>query len=243
MAAPTYTYRQQHRPFPSSSNTLTIDGSPLHTRLGLDMITSINNLAYRMPFVGYAQSYNTYPLHTKTAIHAENVNTTVAAEWFAAQLPTVFPRTSGRFCWTLGLLLQDGSDVAPGDSVQSLDAVSIYVSHSPYSDIMCIPDSFDGMQPSFYRAFDRTKVGSPYGVSTKLIGSTFTSGDAAVYVLVDNSDGTPCSSLPLVDTVTDGGLADRNLIITTTAHETMPAVSGTLLVTVQDFTWWLLPVA
>lgn len=242
MAAPTYTFRQQHRPYPSSGDKLTEDGSPLHTRLGLDMITSINNLSYRQPFVGYAQSYNTYPLHTLTGIQAQNVNTSVAAEWFAAQLPTVFPRDSGRFCWTLGLILENGTDVSTGDSIQSLDSVSIYVSHSPYSDVMCTPDSTDGMLATAYRAFDRTKVGAPYGVSTKLMGSNYTSGDAPAYLLVDNSSGTPCANLPLVDTVTDGGLADRNLIVTTTAHETLYSGTGTLLVRVMDFTWWLLPV-
>ncbi len=105
---------------------------------------------------------------------------------------------------------------------------------------MCTPDVTYGMTPSAYRAFDNTKLGSPYGTSALAVGTSYVNGDPAVYLLVDNSAGTVPPFLPF-QSLTPGGLSRANLVLTTTAHRSVGATINTLTILVRDFSWWILP--
>ena len=221
----TYTYSQQHRPFPTSGNALTEDGSPLHSRLGVDMMTSVNNLNYSMPFAGFAMS--PYPGGSLVAAIPTvlSVNTCISStEWLAAQLPTVLPKEMGRFCWTMGLYLFNATDSA---NTVELDDVTVYLSPSPYSG-------------SNLASFDATKLGSPYTSSVAGSGFSISTVDPVTYVFLDMSAGT-AATIPAVTSYTSGGLARMNLVVTTTAHRTSGGAASTLDVGIADFNWWILP--
>ncbi len=238
MSAITYTFSEQHRPFPTSGNALTEDGSPLHSRLGIDTMLSINNLAYSMPFAGFALSYDTYNSNPPGITASNSCSTT--NETFCGQLPTVIPQGAGRFCWTLGMYVSNTTDVTPGTNIATLDSATVYLSPQPYSDVMCVPDVTNGMIPSLYRAFDTTKLGTPYGTSTGTCGVSLTNGAAQIYTLIDNSAGTAPPFLPFLS-LTDGGLAKVNLVVTTTAHRTSGSDTSVITIVVEDFSWWILP--
>jgi hypothetical protein len=230
----TYTYSEQHRPFPTSGNTLTVDGSPLHSRLGIDAMLSVNNLAYSMPFVGFAQAYSTV---LGEAVVAANYAGAASEEWFAAQLPTVLPHDgTGRFCWTLGVSVVDISD-NPGHTTR-IDALNVYLSATPYLDIMSVQNVAD-ITPSSYRIFSTAYLNGPYTKTTVTTAIDATEGAAEFYTLIDNSAGTAGTLLPF-QAVTDGGLTRLNLIVTSTAHRTAGVGTGTQIY-LHDFTWWIQP--
>lgn len=231
-----FTRDQQHRPFASSGNKLTEDGSPLHSRVGIDMMTSINNMALAMPFAGFVHAYST--VNAMQVAAQNNVSSGTPEEWFAAQLPTVFPHDAiGRFCWTLGLQLQDQMDAA---GTIDLDAVTIYLSRTPYLDVMCVPTAGPSyITPTSYAKFKPSALEGPAGVSSIATALSMTHGNPDAYYLIDNSAGTTGTLLPF-QALTEGGLSPVHLVVTTTAHQASGSGVG-LGINLMDFTWWIEP--
>lgn len=238
----TFTYSEQHRPFPATGNTLARDGSPLHSRLGIDMMLSTNNLRYSMPFVGYAHDYMLYG-HAVTTISAElgvsDPLSPTQSEWFMAQLPTVLPTDAKRFCWTMGIYFANTTDDTSTDV--EVDYVTVYLAGAPYTDRVAKPSGPDGIVPDLSAtAFDVSKIASSYGVSQVAAAIALpTLAAADGYYLIDNSAGTIGTFLPS-SAVTDGGLSSVNLIVSGTGHVTS-GTAGYIRAGIADFTWWVLP--
>jgi len=244
---PSYTRTVQHSPFPTSGSTGTTDGAPLSSRYGIDLMYGVNNFAYTYPWVGFVQSHNTlYPpnshdsLFGGTVIGVYAINSpvsTTAKEAFAAQIPTVLPVDGVRFCWTIGL-----TAVAQSDTGKSsvLDSVSVYIAPSPYKDTFYDYDGTDLIiSPTTSTDWDATKIGAPYSVSTKAVGTTVADGASSGYILVDNSAGDTGNWLPFKK-ATPGGLVQAHIIVTTSAH-TLTSTDGYLELALQDFSFWVLP--
>ncbi len=213
------TFTNQHSPFPSSGNTGTTDGAPLSTRYGKDLMLGCNNLAYTYPWAGFVQS-PTVSSGQAFGLFAENFGEDVDEEYFAAQLPTVLPTDGVRFCFTLGL------EVEPSGGVEDaiLESITLYLCQSTY-------------KYGNADVFDPANLRSPYFAINVPVNLTVTTGNRT-YALVDHSAGTTGAWLPPCPPTT-GGLAQTNLIITTTGH--MDELEPHVYIYLRDFTWWVLP--
>ncbi len=206
------TLTSQHSPFPSSGNTLTRDGSPLHTRLGKDLMLGCNNLGYTFPFVGSAFKAG--------GVYSENFGEATDEEYLSAQVPTVLPSDGFRFCFTLGLTAETSGGIEDAE----LTSIKLYLSGAPYT----------GVDEA---VFDPTAMGSPYSEIEVAVGVTVASG-VPQYVFVDHSAGTAGNWLPFKGTTT-GGLVNANLIVTSVGH--MDELEPYLTIYLNDFTWWIAP--
>lgn len=230
------TFNFQTCVFPSAGTEMSSDGAPLSSRIGIDLITGVNNLTYVMPFAGYVQSFGTglTASHKWEPMTGVDGNLEVAfanGEYFMAQLPTVLPKVSAaRFCWTLGIY------PLPADGVTGnvvISAINVYLSPTPYTGPISYGTGFG--------IFDPTNLGVPYFKTVNACGITIPNPTASPgYYLIDNSAGVTGSWLPL-DT-SDSFLQPVNLIVTADISRSLSGTGESQLgLSVADFTWWVQP--
>lgn len=241
------TFNIQTRKFPSSGTTLTRDGAPLSSRLGLDLLLGTNNLNYTMPFAGFVYDFSTK--HTGTTGDPGAPNTTPGCrgfyrgdaetftdgEYFLGQLPVVFPAIGAtRFCWTLGVTPLS-PNIVSGDVY--IDTITVYVAPAQY--VAPIYDTFGEVLP-----FDPTQVAAPFGSSSNAVGLVVPNPTASpAYKFVDNSAGVVGSWLPFDARTHAGGLLISANLIVTASIRTPGKTSGEgdLGLLVNDFEWWTAP--
>lgn len=216
MAAITRTV--MHSPFPTSGNTLTGDGNPLHSRLGIDLMYGVNNLAYRYQWAAFVHSTD------PTGFECSMLQTagTTDVERFMAQAPTVLPPDGVRFGWTLGFTAIN--DSAVDDMV--IEKITLYLSPTPYK-----PTAAE-------TSFDSTQMGVPVYKMEITTSLTVTPASNSGYQFIDQSTGFDGAWLPF-RSGSPGGLVRANLILTATGH--LNDTDVLMKVTIHDFNPWVLP--
>ena len=212
-------FTNMHSPFPSSGNTGTNDGSPLSTRLGLDLMLGVNNLNYTYPWAGGVHS-GAIVSNEVSPLLAENFGEDTDEEWFAAELPTVLPRDGVRFAFTLGVTVEPSG----GTEDAVLESITLYLSDRTYNGDVDL-------------VFDPTKVRSPYFTINVPVNVTVGTGDSE-YVFIDHSAGTTGNWLPF-GFYQKGDLVNATMILTTTGH--MDELEPHVNIYFHDFHWWILP--
>lgn len=231
------TYNRQTRLPPSTGNTGTRDGDPMHSHVAHDLVYGLNNMAYTCPYWGFvhwppgAGAYSTTGL-PKFTLHELGVAS--SQESFLFQVPTVLNKDFTRFAWTLDFYHGDASSPAV-----TIDTVSVYISPTPYNGLReGTPGALlwnESDQP-----FDLTALGTPYGLSQY---STPISCTAATqeHKLVDMSAGTenPDVWLPF-SSPTRGSSPLHNvwLVVAMERHTGGGALTNESIY-VAGFSWWL----
>lgn len=242
------TYDIQTREFPTTdTHDLAHDGAPLSSRLGIDLMTGVNNLAYTDNFAGYVQSFNTKNVANTwepMAGFVSGFDLTVAhnTEYFLAQVPTVLPLiTAARLRWTLGIY---PGPVDDSTGAMTIASINVYISPWPYMGSVGAPslDTGDGLLTTI--PFDSTKLGTPYGKTSNacnivVANPTPTPG----YFLVDDSAGSGVSEwTPGTASPSGSVLAKVNLIVTANiSHVAATSGEGVMSLKLADFTWWVTP--
>ena len=92
-------------------------------------------------------------------------------------------------------------------------------------------------------AMDLTKLATPYGTSSYTTANVIASGAPPTsYFLADKSTGTTGDILPYPDTTSAGSLLKPvHMVMTATLHSTDAGSMKDFFMSIEDFSWWILP--